>query len=54
MTAAMFAPLVPVAVYPAASNSVEGKWRETHPALVAWLDSFDALVPAFEATKVTG
>ncbi|WP_306258198.1 glutathione S-transferase family protein [Pararhizobium sp. IMCC21322] len=31
----------------------EGKWREPHPALVAWLDSFEALVPAFEATKVT-
>lgn len=25
----------------------EGKWRDTHPALVAWLNSFSALVPAF-------
>lgn len=29
----------------------EGKWRADHPALVAWLDSFSALVPAFEATR---
>lgn len=25
----------------------EGKWRDTHPALVAWLAGFSALVPAF-------
>lgn len=31
----------------------EGKWRANHPALVAWLDSFSALVPAFEATRTT-
>lgn len=29
----------------------EGNWRASHPALVAWLDSFSALVPAFKATK---
>jgi len=29
----------------------EGKWRVNHPALVAWLDSFSMLVPAFAATK---
>ncbi|MBO6757456.1 MAG: glutathione S-transferase N-terminal domain-containing protein [Roseibium sp.] len=28
-----------------------GTWRETHPALVAWLDAFDAAVPAFSATR---
>lgn len=28
----------------------KGTWREDHPALVAWLDSFAARVPAFEAT----
>jgi len=28
-----------------------GMWREDHPALVAWLDSFAARVPAFEATR---
>lgn len=30
----------------------EGTWREVYPALVAWLESFSALVPAFEETKV--
>jgi glutathione S-transferase len=29
----------------------EGKWRATHPGLVAWLDRFAAAVPAFVATK---
>jgi glutathione S-transferase len=29
----------------------EGKWRGTHPRLVAWLDEFAALVPSFEATR---
>ncbi len=28
-----------------------GVWREDHPALVEWLDSFAARVPAFEATR---
>lgn len=30
----------------------EGKWRERHPRLVAWLDDFAAKIPAFEATRV--
>ena len=30
----------------------EGRWRDGHPALVAWLDRFSAAVPAFEATRV--
>ena len=29
----------------------EGKWRETHPRLVAWLQDFAARVPSFEATR---
>jgi glutathione S-transferase len=29
----------------------DGKWRAEHPTLVAWLDSFSADVPAFEATR---
>ncbi|GAA0630575.1 glutathione S-transferase family protein [Thalassospira tepidiphila] len=29
----------------------EGKWRESYPALVTWLETFDARVPAFESTK---
>ncbi|MGL5114745.1 MAG: glutathione S-transferase family protein [Beijerinckiaceae bacterium] len=29
-----------------------GDWRQAHPRLVAWLDAFSALVPAFEATRV--
>ena len=32
----------------------EGKWRATHPRLVAWLDAFAAKVPAFEATRFKG
>jgi len=28
-----------------------GSWRDGHPALVAWLDAFAALTPAFAATK---
>lgn len=31
-----------------------GKWREDHPKLVAWLDSFAARVPSFEATRFKG
>ncbi len=30
----------------------EGKWRERHPRLVAWLQGFAEGVPAFEATRV--
>src|SRR6476646_4512390 len=30
-----------------------GKWRESHPKLVKWLDEFAAQVPAFEKTCVT-
>ena len=30
----------------------EGKWREGHPKLVKWLDTFAARVPAFEKTRV--
>ena len=29
----------------------EGRWREAHPGLVAWLDDFAARVPAFAATR---
>jgi glutathione S-transferase len=32
----------------------EGKWRESHPRLVAWLDDFAKRVPAFEATRMKG
>jgi glutathione S-transferase len=32
----------------------EGKWREDHPKLVAWLDRFAAQVPAFEQTRFRG
>ncbi|CAN7271701.1 glutathione S-transferase family protein [Bosea sp. LjRoot237] len=32
----------------------EGAWRAGHPALVAWLDTFTAKVPAFEATRFKG
>jgi glutathione S-transferase len=28
-----------------------GSWRADHPRLVAWLDAFAAMVPAFAATK---
>jgi glutathione S-transferase len=31
----------------------EGRWRQSHPKLVAWLDDFAKRVPAFEKTKVT-
>lgn len=31
-----------------------GKWRATHPRLIAWLDAFAARVPAFEATRAAG
>ena len=30
----------------------EGKWRNDHPKLVAWLDDFASRVPAFEATRM--
>ncbi len=30
----------------------EGRWCQTYPALVQWLDRFAALVPAFEATRM--
>jgi len=29
----------------------EGKWRAGHPKLVAWLDQYAKVVPAFEETK---
>ncbi len=29
-----------------------GRWRENHPKLVAWLDAFAGLTPAFAKTKV--
>jgi glutathione S-transferase len=29
----------------------EGRWRQGHPRLVAWLDDFSGRVPAFEATR---
>ena len=29
-----------------------GRWRDGHPALVAWLDGFAAEVPSFESTRV--
>ncbi|MBH0238480.1 glutathione S-transferase family protein [Methylobrevis albus] len=31
-----------------------GAWRAEHPALAAWLESFAAAVPAFEATRFKG
>jgi glutathione S-transferase len=31
-----------------------GRWRASNPALVAWLDRFDAAVPAFKATTPVG
>ncbi len=30
----------------------EGRWRDDHPRLVAWLDDFDKRVPAFAKTRV--
>jgi glutathione S-transferase len=32
---------------------MEGRWRASHPALVAWLSAFEAQVPAFARTRVT-
>lgn len=32
----------------------EGKWRKTHPKLVAWLDGFGKAVPDFAKTTPTG
>ena len=32
----------------------EGKWRDSYPTLVTWLDAFRARVPAFDATKFEG
>ncbi|MGI9388153.1 MAG: glutathione S-transferase family protein, partial [Methyloligellaceae bacterium] len=29
----------------------DGAWRSSHPGLVAWLDAFEAAVPAFDATR---
>jgi glutathione S-transferase len=29
-----------------------GAWRKTYPKLVAWLERFEAQVPAFARTKV--
>ncbi|WP_350335048.1 glutathione S-transferase family protein [Coralliovum pocilloporae] len=29
----------------------DGKWRETWPGLVAWLDAFEAAVPSFGKTR---
>ena len=31
-----------------------GRWRDSHPRLVAWLDAFAARVPAFETTRFKG
>jgi glutathione S-transferase len=31
----------------------EGRWRAAHPRLVAFLDAFEARVPAYGATRVT-
>lgn len=33
---------------------MEGRWREGHPRLVAWLDTFAAEVPSFEETRFKG
>lgn len=30
----------------------DGRWRGSHPKLVAWLDDFSARVPAFEKTRM--
>ncbi|MHC8495233.1 glutathione S-transferase [Thalassospira sp. SM2505] len=32
----------------------DGKWRETYPTLISWLDAFRARVPAFDETKFEG
>ncbi|MFD1333463.1 glutathione S-transferase family protein [Methylopila musalis] len=29
----------------------EGRWRETHPRLVEWLDAFRAQTPSYDATR---
>jgi glutathione S-transferase len=31
-----------------------GRWRSDHPRLVAWLATFEAAVPAFDATRPPG
>jgi glutathione S-transferase len=31
----------------------DGKWRQTYPKLVAWLDQFSARVPSYKATAAT-
>ncbi|MTI19046.1 glutathione S-transferase family protein [Rhodobacteraceae bacterium RKSG542] len=31
---------------------LEGKWRENHTNVVAWLDDFSSAVPSFEATRM--
>lgn len=33
---------------------LEGKWRASHPKLVAWLKAFAAAVPAFDETTPVG
>ncbi|NRG17675.1 glutathione S-transferase family protein [Rhizobiales bacterium] len=30
----------------------EGKWRDSYPTLVKWLDDFAAAIPAFEQTRM--
>jgi glutathione S-transferase len=30
---------------------LDGRWRQSHPKLVAWLDLFGKDIPAFEATR---
>lgn len=32
----------------------EGAWRRSYPGLVAWLDAFRAMVPAYDATAAAG
>ncbi len=32
----------------------EGRWRESHPRLVKWLDAFANATPAFEETRFKG
>jgi len=29
-----------------------GEWREMHPQLASWVDAFEAVIPAFAATKL--
>jgi glutathione S-transferase len=31
-----------------------GRWRQAHPKMVAWLDTFSRSVPAFEKTRPAG